>query len=354
MARAVQRPGEQGHVAVVLRGGKGVGKGVFAKHFGKLFGRHFLHISNAAHLTGNFNAHQRDCIVLFADEAFYAGDRKHDPVLKTIVTEDMLAIEAKNIDVVQSPNFIHLIMSTNEEYAVRASEDERRYFVLDVGNDKQQDTGYFAAIEADLVAGGYEHLLHFLRSYDLTGFDVRTVPKTGGLRDQQERTRPAWQHAIIKMAEFGVTPDHDGWKQHGAGWVSSSGILESAAEDPEDHALLMSVKKALAPLLAIELNLKGESVVVRRTIARHCLCEEGRIPYPIQNVAEYLEHKVRLVQRRMYKLRPLPEFRAALEKMGLHGEWDVAVTEWKPRDDRGWQTAGEGPPAGAASTKPPF
>jgi len=354
IARAVQRPGEQGHVAVVLRGGKGVGKGVFAKHFGKLFGRHFLHISNAAHLTGHFNAHQRDCIILFADEAFYAGDRKHDSVLKTIITEDMLAIEGKGQDIVQSPNFIHLIMSTNEDYAVRASEDERRYFVLDVGKDKQQDTAYFAAIDADLVEGGYQNLLHFLKTYDLADFDVRAVPKTSALHDQQQHTRPAWQHAIIRMAEFGVAPDHDGWKPDGAGWVSSSGILESAGEDFEETSLLMSAKKGMEPLLAKELDMAGRLDFVGRNVSRECFCEEGRIPIPVHNVPDSMEHKVRRRQRRMFKLRPLLEVRAELEKMGLHGEWDASTTEWKPRDDRGWQTAGEGPPAGAASSKPPF
>lgn len=67
---------EQGEVAVVLRGGKGVGKSFVAEHFGRLFGRHYLKVSQPGHLVGNFNSHLRDVVVLFADEAFYAGDKR--------------------------------------------------------------------------------------------------------------------------------------------------------------------------------------------------------------------------------------------------------------------------------------
>ena len=34
---------------------------------------------HAKHFTGQFNAHLRDVVLLLADEAFYAGNRQHDP-----------------------------------------------------------------------------------------------------------------------------------------------------------------------------------------------------------------------------------------------------------------------------------
>ena len=51
LARAVQKPGEAGEVALVLRGARGAGKGIFARTFGALFGQHFLHLSDARHLA---------------------------------------------------------------------------------------------------------------------------------------------------------------------------------------------------------------------------------------------------------------------------------------------------------------
>ena len=73
MAHAVQCPGEPAEVALVLRGDQGVGKGLFVRELGALFGQHFVHVSHPRHLSGNFNAHLQDAVVVFADEAFLRG-----------------------------------------------------------------------------------------------------------------------------------------------------------------------------------------------------------------------------------------------------------------------------------------
>jgi hypothetical protein len=185
MARAVQNPGEPGQVAVVLRGGRGAGKGSVAQIFGSLWGRHFLHISSAKHLVGQFNAHLRDCVVLFADEAFFAGDKQHESVLKTLVTEDMIIVEGKGVDAEPSPNFVHLLMASNDHWVVPAGADERRYYILDVGEEKKQDTAYFRALYRSMDEGGREALLHYLMTLDLSNFEVRTVPNTEALQEQK-------------------------------------------------------------------------------------------------------------------------------------------------------------------------
>ena len=113
MARTVQKPGVPGEVALALRGLKGTGKGIFAKEFGALFGQHYVAISNPIHLTGHFNAHLRDCVVLFCDEAFWAGDRPGQAQLQTTITEPYLPFEAKGVDMVMGPNHVHVIMASN-------------------------------------------------------------------------------------------------------------------------------------------------------------------------------------------------------------------------------------------------
>lgn len=185
MAKTVQSPGQPGQVAIVLRGGRGTGKSIWAKTFGHLFGRHYMQVSNPAHLIGTFNGHLRDVVLLFGDEAFYAGDKKHSSVLKTLITEDFLAIEQKGIDVETSMNCIHLIMASNDEHVVPAGMDERRFLVLDIGEDNKQDTKFFAAMQKQMDDGGYEALLHHLMNFDLNGYQIRDVPKTKALVDQK-------------------------------------------------------------------------------------------------------------------------------------------------------------------------
>ena len=185
LARAVQQPGDQGEVAVVLRGARGTGKGAFARTFGAIFGQHFLHLSDARHLTGNFNAHLRDACMVFADEAFYAGDKQHEGQLKRLVTEPTLIIEPKFRNAAPAKNCLHVIISSNEDWVIPAGADERRFFVLDVSSCKKKDFRYFEALEAERRKGGAEAMLYDLLRHDLTGFNVRDVPSTEALLDQK-------------------------------------------------------------------------------------------------------------------------------------------------------------------------
>lgn len=213
MARAVQYPDRPGETAVVLRGSSGVGKSFFAKRFGALWGRHFMQVSDAKHLVGSFNAHLRDCVVLFGDEAFFAGDRRHEATLKTLITEEQMIIEAKGVDAEVNPNFIHLILASNSQWVVPAGATERRFFVLDVSDNHRQDGDYFSRIYKDLCSGGYENLLHYLLNYNLAGYDVRKVPMTDALREQKIHSLdPMGQWWLTKLLDGAVLASHDTWQ----------------------------------------------------------------------------------------------------------------------------------------------
>jgi hypothetical protein len=223
MARTVQYPAKPGETAVVLRGKSGTGKSFFAKQFGSLLGHHFVQVSDAKHLVGAFNAHLRDCVVLFGDEAFFAGDRKHESVLKTIITEERLMIEQKGIDVESSPNFVHLILASNSEWVVPTGATERRFFVLDVNDSHMQNVQYFQAISKAMSDGGRENLLYFLLNHDISNFEVRNVPMTEALMDQK-------LHSMDSMSEWWYTrlqtgnliESHNEWE----GIVSVSALMD--------------------------------------------------------------------------------------------------------------------------------
>lgn len=185
MARVVQDPGTAGQSSIVLRGRPGTGKGIFTKGFGHLWGRHYMQISNPKHLVGNFNSHLRDCVVLFADEAFYAGDKAHERILKGLITEETLTIEKKYHAAETAPNYTHIIMASNENWVVPAGTDDRRFLVLDVSDVCMQNTEYFCAIEDQLSNGGHEALLYDLLNHDLSNFNVRVIPRTQALQEQK-------------------------------------------------------------------------------------------------------------------------------------------------------------------------
>jgi len=213
LADAVQNPNHPGGTAVVMRGKQGTGKSFFAKAVGKLWGQHFLHISNSKHLVGSFNAHLRDCVMLFADEAFFAGDKKSEGILKALITEEHIVIEQKGIDSEASPNYIHLIMASNSEWVVPVAMDDRRFFVLDTADDHRKDTKYFGDIMDELEAGGYEALLHLLMTMDLTDINLREAPDTDALNEQKQLNlspEESWWYDILH--EGRVLPRHEAWE----------------------------------------------------------------------------------------------------------------------------------------------
>jgi hypothetical protein len=198
---------------VILRGDQGTGKGVMINALGSLFGRHYMHVSNSSHLVGNFNKHLRDCCLLFADEAFFAGDKKHEGVLKALITERYLAVEAKGVDIEPSPNFIHLMMASNSDWVVPVGMNERRFFVLDVKSHHMQDTKYFKKITDQFDhEGGKQAFLHFLQSRDLRDYNHRNIPKTGALQQQKELSmlpEEAWWYN--KLVTGTIIDNGDQW-----------------------------------------------------------------------------------------------------------------------------------------------
>lgn len=212
MAFAVQHPDTPPGSAIVLQGDEGTGKSFFAKQFGALFGKHFKQVTDTKHLTGSFNAHLRDCVLLFADEAFYAGDKSQDGRLKTLITEERMQIERKGFDVEQVRNNIHLIMASNDQWVVPAGKNSRRYFVLRVSNSQANNGTYFKKIQDEMDDGGYAALLRMLLEYDLTNWKRHTVPVTPALRDQQRRSLDplsAWW--LSRIEEGALQAGFDDW-----------------------------------------------------------------------------------------------------------------------------------------------
>jgi hypothetical protein len=79
-------------------------------------------------------------------------------------------------------------MASNNEWVVPASSDERRYFVLDVADERAQDHEYFQAILDEAKAGGHEDVqpgtCFFMHAIQLFLFRTRrgASRRAGGVR----------------------------------------------------------------------------------------------------------------------------------------------------------------------------
>lgn len=293
LAQTVQAPGIPTGVATVLRGKPGTGKGVFVRAIGDIFGRrHFAHVDKVKQLAGTFNAAMSGKIVVFADEAFFAGDKREHGALKRLITEPTLAIEPKNIDVYFEDNHTHLFMATNERWSYPAMERERRAFMLEVSDAHIQDTPYFDAVCAELVAGGLQAFLALLleRTVDMTL--LRHVPLTSELRNQQRISmspEKVWWYECLDVGHISTL----GWPD--LTWVPSASL----------HMAYM--------------NWCG----IQRTKRTLTLIEFGREMGQLFSAEKSKNVRKGKDQARCYYLRTLSDARVVFDgELGSKGQWD--------------------------------
>jgi phage/plasmid primase-like uncharacterized protein len=207
MAWAVQNPDQQAEVALVFRGLKGTGKGTLGNALCRTFGPHGLQIADKKHLIGSFNMHMSQCAFLFADEAYWPGDKDGEGALKRLITEPTLTIEPKGLDLFIVPNNLHVMIAGNEEWITPASSDERRFAVNEVSAVRKGDLAYFNALYAELNIGGLAAMLHDLLAFDLDGWHPRIgVPQTKGLQKQKALSRRGVDRLVEIIATDGAVP----------------------------------------------------------------------------------------------------------------------------------------------------
>jgi hypothetical protein len=213
IARAVQKPGRPGEVGLVMKGPQGAGKGILARSLGHIFGQHFVHVARTHHLTGHFNAHLQDAVLVFADEAVWGGDKGAEGALKALITEPTLNIERKGRDAYAVKNVIHLIVASNNEWAVPAGLDDRRFCIVEVLGTKVGDHAYFRKIREEMNRGGYEAMLFDLKAYDLKKFDHRKPPQTDAALNQKLLgMSPVQRWWFEKLKDGRLLPGDNGWQ----------------------------------------------------------------------------------------------------------------------------------------------
>jgi len=218
-AHLVQHPGSPAEVALCMQGKKGTGKSTFGRALTSLAGRHGMQVGSAAQLTGRFNSHLRDVVVLFADEAVRPGDREAESRLKVLITEPVLAYEAKGRDVETGPNRLHVVMASNDEWFVPAGmEGERRFFITRVSDRRAKDAAFFRALHRQLHRdGGLGGLLWDMLNRQLPdGWAPREgVPATRASVDQKIRNMTPVQQWIFNHLDSGepLAETPDDWEQ---------------------------------------------------------------------------------------------------------------------------------------------
>ena len=143
-AHMVQRPWEKPGVALVLRGRKGTGKTLLTRILANTIGwPNTLITASGKKLFAQFNWQLADKLLIGAEEAFFAGNRELNDQLKHLITGEEIELEQKYGQRLSMKSLHRVIMTSNHDQVIAASDDERRYFVCDVSDKRRGDDPYF-------------------------------------------------------------------------------------------------------------------------------------------------------------------------------------------------------------------
>lgn len=209
MAHIFQQPARLPSTALLFRGGQGWGKNSVIDTLAKPLGSSFLQVSTPKQLTGDFNAHMANKLLIHGAESVWGGEKSKVGSLKAMVTDEHQAVEHKGRDVFQVRNFKRLILSSNEKWPIPMDLDDRRFLVFT--NQKVWATGDPFWNEFRLWRGdnaeweGAARLFGYLLNRDISNFKPWAKPEefTDGwdLKIKNSDAVTQWWYAVLRDGE---------------------------------------------------------------------------------------------------------------------------------------------------------
>lgn len=238
-ANMVREPLNKPLTSPVIVGRQGAGKSLLFGYFGKILGQGYIPVSNPDHIYGKFNRHLASTILLHSEEALFAGDKRQAEIIKDLITGTTRVFEQKGIDAKNVKNHLRLAFTSNDNWAVRAEDGDRRYTIIDM-DKRKVDPDRMKAVLDEMENNGPAGLLHYLQTMEYDPVIIRTNIKNEALLTlKQINFDPvaSWWHETLKQGQ--VLPDYLHWatKPERMEWpqvVSSVALFISMASKMKD------------------------------------------------------------------------------------------------------------------------
>ena len=149
IADLFQNPHRKPGTALVLVGKPGAGKSFLGEQIlRRIVGKsHSTVTSKVDSITKNFNSIFDNRVLVQCDEATNNRQKQVAAQLKSLITDDTIQIEQKNVDAYQKPNLIRFIFTSNDvndAIAITDGIEDRRYTVFSVSSRHRNEIkGYW-------------------------------------------------------------------------------------------------------------------------------------------------------------------------------------------------------------------
>jgi hypothetical protein len=163
---------------------EGAGKDSLLYLIKRLIGKNRIYeTTRVDDVFGRFNSALVNCSLVVLNEVDASNTTKYDGGMKTIITEDIIPIEAKGSEIFNMRSFHRLFGFTNQvNYPVQTSSADRRKLIIRSSDEKIGDSSYFntlySYLDTDQVIGA---LFNYFNTLDVEEFNKtrgRHIPKT--------------------------------------------------------------------------------------------------------------------------------------------------------------------------------
>jgi len=204
-AYPLQNPGIKLFSSVVIHGRRhGTGKSLIGYTLGRIYGKNFTEI-NQADLHGSFNEWAEGRQFVLGDDVTGSNKRQEGDVLKKLITQRELRVNAKYMPSYIVPDCINYYFTSNHPDAFFLEDDDRRFFIHEIEVDPL-DEAFYAEYDLWLDGGGSAAVFEYLLKLSVDSFNpaapaYRTQAKERMIADGQSDLG-AW---VRQLLEF---PDH--------------------------------------------------------------------------------------------------------------------------------------------------
>lgn len=240
MAAVVQYPGKKFAWAPLVQGVEGNGKSILNLVVREAVGHKYSFSPKKKQLEKEFNLWMAGNIFIYVEDVLIRRDLLED--LKTAITSASQAIEGKGLDAQVRDICCNFIFNCNPKGGVPKTANDRRiapFFTAqqDVEHLERDGMGgdYFPRLIAWLDGGGYSHVTHYLRSFQIPDqFNPATLchraPSTTSTAEAiAESFGPVEQEVLEAIAE--------GRQGFRGGWISSHFLVVLLSEKRKELAL---------------------------------------------------------------------------------------------------------------------
>lgn len=148
IADMLQKPASKPGTALVLVGPQGAGKTFLGEHvIAPIIGKsHSVQMNSIEQLTNKFNMLADNKVFVQCDEAVHSYQKDVAARLKSIITDETMTVEPKNVNAYKKPNHMHFLFTSNEENTaifIDPTPYERRFTVQKVSASRCSDIEYW-------------------------------------------------------------------------------------------------------------------------------------------------------------------------------------------------------------------